>query len=103
MIRPTVDTLRWPPLRASMAWMRALPMNGYLRRTSITALTSRGFQVRCRTRRGRVDFGASPRWPLAASADCHRYRVLRLIPTCSSAPSSLHPAARRFPHAFNVR
>ena len=79
MIRPTVDTLRWPPLRASMAWMRALPMNGYLRRTSITALTSRGFQVRC------------------------RYRVLRLIPTCSSAPSSLHPAARRFPHAFNVR
>ena len=56
MIRPTVDTLRWPPLRASMAWMRALPMNGYLRRTSITALTSRGFQVRCRTRRGRVDF-----------------------------------------------
>ncbi len=61
MIRPTVDTLRWPPLRASLAWMRALPMNGYLRRTSITALTPRGFQARCRIRRGRVDFRARPR------------------------------------------
>ena len=60
MIRPTVDTLRRRPLRASMAWMRALPMNGYLRRTSITALTSLGFQARYRTRRGRVDFGTRP-------------------------------------------
>ena len=60
MIRPTVDTLRRRPLRASMTWMRALPMNGYLRRTSITALTSLGFQARWRTRPGRVDFGARP-------------------------------------------
>ena len=61
---------------------------GYLRRTLRAALTSLGFQARCRTRRGRVDFGVSPRWPLAASADRHRYSVRRLIPSCSSAASS---------------
>ena len=103
MIRPTVDTLSSRPLRASMAWMRALPMNGYLRRTSSTALTSLGFQARCRTRRGRVDFGVSPRWPLAASADRHRYSVRRLIPSCSSAPFSLHPPSRSLSYDFSVR
>ena len=102
-IRPTVDTLSSRPLRASMAWMRALPMNGYLRRTSRTALTSLGFQARCRTRRGRVDFGASPRWPPAASAAFHRYSVRRLIPTCASAPASSQPESRRLRYALNVR
>ena len=106
MIRPTVDTLRWPPLRASMAWMRALPMNGYLRRTSITALTSRGFQVRCRTRRGRVDFGASPPIPRPAADPDLLQRAFFAAPrgadqlggvpslrSCRTQPASLLSAA----------
>ena len=103
MIRPTVDTLRWPPLRASMAWMRALPMNGYLRRTSITALTSRGFQVRCRTRRGRVDFGARPPIPRPAADPDLLQRAFFAAPRGAEIPARLQcPVAlgRLLGHVF---
>ena len=63
-------------------------MKGYFRRRSITALTSFGVHDRCRTRCGRVDFGA---------------RARRLIPSCPSAPPSLQPADRSRSYAFSVR
>ena len=93
-MRPTVETLRRRPLRSSMRWMGALPMNGCLRRRSMTALTSLGLHDGRRTRRGRVDFGARPRWPPAASAAFHRNMVRRLTPISFKAAGSRQPAAR---------
>ena len=96
-MRPTVETLSRRPLRSSMRWMGALPMNGCLRRRSTTALTSLGLYERRRTRRGRVDFGARPRWPRAASAAFHRNMVRRLTPISFKAACSAQPAARSSP------
>ena len=93
-MRPTVDTLRRRPLRSSMRWIGALPMNGCLRRRSRTAFASLGLYERRRTRRGRVDFGARPRWPLAASAAFHRHIVRRLTPISLEAAGAAQPAAR---------
>ena len=93
-MRPTVETLRRRPLRSSMRWMGALPMNGCLRRRSMTAFTSLVLYDRRRTWRGRVDFGARPRWPLAASAAFHRNMVRRLTPISFKAACSAQPAAR---------
>ncbi len=93
-MRPTVDTLSRRPWRSSRRWTRALPMNGCLRRMAMTASASPGLRAGRRTRRGRVDFGARPRWPPAASAAFHRYIVRRLTPTSLKAARSAQPAAR---------
>ena len=93
-MRPTVDTLRRRPPRSSMRWIGALPMNGCLRRRSMTAFASPGLYDGRRTRRGRVDSGSRPRWPRAASAAFHRNTVRRLTPISSRAACSAQPAAR---------
>ncbi len=104
-MRPTVETLRRRPLRSSRRWMGALPMNGCLRRRSMTAFTSLVLYDRRRTWRGRVDFGARPRWPLAASAAFHRNMVRRLTPISFKAACSAQPAfaGRRRRRSFRRR